>query len=77
MPIIRQLIRIINDIAANCNYLSDVNEILYSSQLITMVTIIFQNSYATPLIRQIIRVINPIRGQNEKMSDFDEIWYVV
>ena len=32
-PIIRLLIRIISDIAANYNYLLDVNEILYSSQL--------------------------------------------
>ena len=32
-PIIRLLIRIISDIAAYYNYLSDFNEILYSSQL--------------------------------------------
>ena len=32
-PIIRLLIRIIGDIVAYYNYLSDVNEILYSSQL--------------------------------------------
>ena len=32
-PIIRLLIRIISDIMANYNYLSDFNEILYSSQL--------------------------------------------
>ena len=32
-PIIRLLIRIISDIAANYNFLSDVNEILYRSQL--------------------------------------------
>ena len=53
-PLIRLLIRIISDIAAYYNYLSDFNKILYSSQLKdanTMLTIIFQNSYATPLIR--------------------------
>ena len=33
MPIIRLLIRIISDVTANYNYLSDFNEILYSSQL--------------------------------------------
>ena len=32
-PIIRLLIGIISDVAANYSYLSDVNEILYSSQL--------------------------------------------
>ena len=32
-PIIRLLIRIISDIAANYNYLSDFNEISYSNQL--------------------------------------------
>ena len=32
-PIIRLLIRIISDIAANFYYLSDVNEILYGSKL--------------------------------------------
>ena len=32
-PIIRLLIKIISDIMANCNYLSDFIEILYSSQL--------------------------------------------
>ena len=32
-PIIRLLIRIISDIAAYYNYLSDFNEILYSSHL--------------------------------------------
>ena len=33
-PLIRLLIRIISDIAAYYKYLSDFNEILYSSQLV-------------------------------------------
>ena len=65
-PIIRLLIMIISDIAANYNYLSDFNEILYSSQLKDGKYIgdnYFQNSYVTPLIRLLIRIINIIRGQ--------------
>ena len=71
-PIIWLLIKIISDIATNYNYLSDFNEILYSSQLkdgeyngenyFSKMKKIFKN-YATPLIRQTIRTINIIRGQ--------------
>ena len=32
-PIIRLLIRVISDLKVTCNYLSDLNEILYSDQL--------------------------------------------
>ena len=32
-PIIRVLIRVISDLKVTCNYLSDLNEILYSDQL--------------------------------------------
>ena len=32
-PIIRLLIRVIRDLKVTCNYLSDLNEILYSDQL--------------------------------------------
>ena len=48
-----------------CNYLSDLNEILYSDQLEDgkyRGDIIFQNSYATPLIRLLIRVISDLRS---------------
>ena len=33
MPIIRVLIRVISDLKVTCNYLSDLNEILYIDQL--------------------------------------------
>ena len=32
MPIIRVLIRVISDLKVTCNYLLDLNEILYSDQ---------------------------------------------
>ena len=32
-PIIRLLIRVISDLKVTCNYLSDLNEILYRDQL--------------------------------------------
>ena len=63
MPISRLLIRVISDLKATCNYLSDLNEILYSDQLEdgnTVVTIIFQNSCAMPLIRLSLRVIKSL-----------------
>ena len=62
-PIIRVLIRVISDLKVTCNYLSDLNEILYNEQLEHgeyWVTIIFQNSYATPVIRLSLRVIRSL-----------------
>ena len=41
----------------------------------TMVTIIFQNSYATPLIRLLIRVISDLKVTCNYLSDLNEILY--
>ena len=41
----------------------------------TMVTIIFQNSYATPLIRLLIRVISDVKVTCNYLSDLNEILY--
>ena len=72
-PIIRLLIRVISDLKVTCNCLADLNEILCSNQLEdgkyitnwrmanTMVTIIFQNSYATPLIRLSLRLVSDLK----------------
>ena len=40
-----------------------------------MVTIIFQNSYATPLIRLLIRVISDLKVTWNYLSDLNEILY--
>ena len=65
-PIIRLLIRIISDIAAYYNYISDFNEILYSSKLKDAEYNgynYFQNSYATPLITLLIGIIKVVRAK--------------
>ena len=40
-----------------------------------MVTIIFQNSYATPIIRLLIRVISDLKVICNYLSDLNEIFY--
>ena len=40
-----------------------------------MVTIIFQNSYATPLIRLLIRVISDLKVTCNYLLDLNEILY--
>ena len=41
----------------------------------TMVTIIFQNSYATPLIRLSLRLISDLKVTCNYLSDLNEILY--
>ena len=41
----------------------------------TMVTIIFQNNYATPLIRLLLRVISDLKVTCNYLSDLHEILY--
>ena len=41
----------------------------------TMVTIIFQISYATPIIRLLIRVISDLKVNLNYLSDLDEMFY--
>ena len=42
----------------------------------TMVTIIFQNSYATPLIRLSLRLISNLKVTCNYLSDLNEILYI-
>ena len=41
----------------------------------TMVTIIFQISYATPIIRLLIRVISDLKVNYNYLSDLDEMFH--
>ena len=58
-PIIKLLIRVISDLKANYNYLSELDEIFHTKQLKnTIVSIIFPISDATPIITLFIGVPN-------------------
>ena len=66
MPKIRLLIRMFSDIKANYNYLSDFNEILYSSQLKDgedSGVNYFSTFLCQTLIRLLFGIINVVRGQ--------------
>ena len=60
-PIIRLLIKIISGIAANYNFLSDFNEILYSSQLKDGEY--NGDNYFSKCLCHTFGIINVVRGQ--------------
>ena len=76
MPIIRHLVRIINDI---CGHLTDYDKILYSLYLrdgeYSNDNFFFEISYATPIIRLLIRVISDLKVTYNYLSDLNEILY--
>ena len=62
-PLIRLSLRLINNLKVTCNYLLELNKILFIEQLEDGEyngDNYFQNYYATPLIRLLLRVIRSI-----------------
>ena len=77
-PIVRVLIRVISDLKVTCNYLSDLNKILYNEQLEDgeyRGYNYFSKFYASPVFKLLIRVISDLEVNNNYLSGLDEMFH--